>query len=175
MNDVLMITRNMEEILEKLKCYLNTKVWEQEENLSKVFNTVLNDLRKEITKQIQNEVKDHCKHLKFENQMLKHQVSELRKLNISNQNNQEKLEQYIDVFVFEFTTYPWRPMSHVTIYWVPWNPYSRKIKQIFWKKILTAPIELAPPILTIPQIKLQKYNYTFYDIPPQNYVLQSQK
>ena len=67
---------------------------EQEENLAKVFNNVLNDLRKEITKQIQNEIKSHCKHLESENQMLKLQVSELKRLNISNQNNHEELEQY---------------------------------------------------------------------------------
>ena len=45
---------------------------EQEKNLTKVFN-VLNDLRKEIAKQIENEIKSHCNHLKSENQMLKHQ------------------------------------------------------------------------------------------------------
>ena len=56
----------------------------QEENLIKVFNNGLNDLRKEITKQIQNEIKSYCQHLESENQMLKHQVSELRRLNISN-------------------------------------------------------------------------------------------
>ena len=32
--------------------------------------------------------------MESENQMSKHQVSELRRLNISNQNNHEKLEQY---------------------------------------------------------------------------------
>ena len=41
---------------------------EEEENLTKVFN-VLNDFRKEITKQIQNEIKSHCKHLESENQI----------------------------------------------------------------------------------------------------------
>ena len=68
----------MEETFEEVKCYFNTKMWEQEENLTKVFN-VLNDLQKEITKQIENESKCHCKHSKSENQMLKHQVSELRR------------------------------------------------------------------------------------------------
>ena len=67
---------------------------EQEENLTKIFNNVLNYLRKEITKQIQNEIKSHCKYLESENQMLKHQVSELKRLNISNQNNHVELEQY---------------------------------------------------------------------------------
>ena len=62
--------------------------------MTKVFNNVLNDLRKEITKQIQNEIKSHCKHLESENQMLKHQVPELKRLNISNQNDHEELEQY---------------------------------------------------------------------------------
>ena len=54
---------------------------EQEENLIKVFNNGLNDLRKD---EIQNEIKSYCQHLESENQMLKHQVSELRRLNISN-------------------------------------------------------------------------------------------
>ena len=84
----------MEEKFEELKCYFTAKMSEQEENLTKVFNNVLNDLRKEITKQIQNEIKSHCKHLESENQMLKHQVSELKRLNISNQNNHQELEQY---------------------------------------------------------------------------------
>ena len=84
----------MEEKFEELKCYFAAKMSEQEENLTKVFNNVLNDLRKEITKQIQNEIKSPCDHLEFENQMLKHQVSELRRLNISNQNNNQELEQY---------------------------------------------------------------------------------
>ena len=66
---------------------------EQEENLTKDFN-VLNDLWEEIPKQIHNEIKSHCKHLESENQVLKHQVSELRRLNISNQNNHQELEQY---------------------------------------------------------------------------------
>ena len=69
-------------------------MFEQEENLAKVFNNALNNLWEETTKQIQNEIKSHCKHLESENQMLKHQVSELRRLNISNQNNHEELEQY---------------------------------------------------------------------------------
>ena len=84
----------MEEKFEELKCYFTAKVSEQEENLTKAFNNVLNDLRKEITKQIQNEIKSHCKHLESENQMLKHQVSKSKRLNISNQNNYEELEQY---------------------------------------------------------------------------------
>ena len=88
-----MITRKMEEKFEKLKCCFDAKMLEQEENLTKVFN-VLNDLRKEITKQIENEIKSHCKHLKSENQMLKNQVLELRRSNISNQNNHGELEQY---------------------------------------------------------------------------------
>ena len=75
-----MITRKTEENFEELKCYFTAKMSEEEEeNLTKVFNNVLNDLQKEITKQIQNEIKSHCKHLESDNQMLKHQVSELRR------------------------------------------------------------------------------------------------
>ena len=79
-----MITRKMEEKFEVLKCYIKAKMSEQEENLTKVLNNVLNDLQEEINKQIQNEIKSHCQHFESENQMLKHQVSELRRLNISN-------------------------------------------------------------------------------------------
>ena len=39
-------------------------------------------------------IKSHCKHWKSEDQMLKHPASELTRLNISNQNNHEELEQY---------------------------------------------------------------------------------
>ena len=42
----LMITRKMEEKFEELKCYFTAKMSEQEENLTKVFNNVLNDLLK---------------------------------------------------------------------------------------------------------------------------------
>ena len=84
----------MEEKFEELKCYFNVKMSEQEEDLTKVLNNLLIDPQKEITKQIQIEIKSHCKHLEFANQMLKNQVSELRRLNISNQNIHEELEQY---------------------------------------------------------------------------------
>ena len=39
----------MEEKFVELKCYFSAKRPEQEENLTKVFNNVLNDLQKEIT------------------------------------------------------------------------------------------------------------------------------
>ena len=62
-----MITRKMEGKFDELKCYINAKMSEQDENLTKVFN-VLNDLREEITKQIQNEIKsvgtEEIKHIK---------------------------------------------------------------------------------------------------------------
>ena len=83
----------MEGKFEELKCYFHAKMSEQEENLTKVFNNVWNYLQEEITKQTQSEIKSHCKHLESENQMLKHHVSELRRLNISNQNNHDELEQ----------------------------------------------------------------------------------
>ena len=78
----------MEEKFEELKCYVNNKMSE-EENLTIVFD-VLNDLRKEITKQTQNEIKSQCEHLESENRMLKYQVLEMSRLNISNQNNHEE-------------------------------------------------------------------------------------
>ena len=84
----------MEEKNEELKYYLNTKMSEQEINFTKFVNIALNGLQKEITKQLQNELKSHCKHLESENKMLKHQVSEFSRLNISNQNSHEELEHY---------------------------------------------------------------------------------
>ena len=89
-----MITRKLEGKIGELKCYFNAKMSEQEENLMKVFYNALNDLQKEVTKHIQNDIKSHFNHLESENRMLKHQVSELKKLNISNQNNHEELGQY---------------------------------------------------------------------------------
>ena len=80
--------------MEDLKCYLNAKISKQEEKLKNVFNNSLNNLLKGITKQIKNEIKSHCEHFESENQMSRHQVSELRRLNISNQNNHEELEQF---------------------------------------------------------------------------------
>ena len=65
---------------------------EQEGNFTKFLNISLNGLQKEITKQLQNELKSHCKHLESENKILKHQVSEFRRLNISNQNSHKELE-----------------------------------------------------------------------------------
>ena len=89
-----MITRRMEEKFQELKCYFNAKMSEQGEDLTKILNNLLIDPQKEITKQIQIEIKSHCIHLEFINQMLKNQVSQLRRLNISNQNIHEELEQH---------------------------------------------------------------------------------
>ena len=108
-----MITRKMEEKFEVLKCYFNAKISEQEKNLTKVFNNALNDLRKEITKQIQNT--SHCKHLESENQMLKHQMSELRRLNISNQNSHEELEHYGRLHCLRIVGIPTKTKSSVDV------------------------------------------------------------
>ena len=69
-------------------------MYEQDENLTKIFNNVLNDFRKQITKQIQSEVKSHSQNLISENPMVKYQVLQLKKLNISNESNHKDLEQY---------------------------------------------------------------------------------
>ena len=61
-----MISKKMEEKFEGSKCYFNAKISEHVENLTKVFNNVLNDLQNKTTKQIQKETKSHCKHLKSE-------------------------------------------------------------------------------------------------------------
>ena len=52
-----MITTRMDDDkLEELKAYFNSKFNEQEEKLTKTFNNIIDDLKKEITVQIQNEV-----------------------------------------------------------------------------------------------------------------------
>ena len=89
-----MITRRMEDKLEELKSYFNTKFNEQEESLTKTFNNIIADLKKEVTKEILHEVSKHCKQLDSENKMLKKQVVELQELNINNQSRNEELEQY---------------------------------------------------------------------------------
>ena len=89
-----MMTRRMEDKLEDLKPYFNTKFNEQEESLTKTFNNIIADFKKEITKEIQHEVWKQCKQLDSENKMLKNQVTQLRKLNISNNFCNKELEQY---------------------------------------------------------------------------------
>ena len=89
-----MITRRMEDQLEELKSYFNTKFNEQEESLTKTFNNIIADLKKEITKEIQHEVSKQCKQLDSENKMLNKQLTELRELNLNNQSRNEELEQY---------------------------------------------------------------------------------
>ena len=66
-----MITRRMEDKLEELKSYFNTKFSEQEENLTQTFNNIIADLKKEITKKIIHEVLKQYKQLCSENKMLK--------------------------------------------------------------------------------------------------------
>ena len=89
-----MIIRRMEDKLEELKSYFKTTFNEQEEILTKTFNNIIADLKKEITKEIQHGVSKQCKQLDSENKMLKKQVVELRELNINNQSRNEELEQY---------------------------------------------------------------------------------
>ena len=44
-----MITRRMDDKLEELKAYFNTKFNKQEEIFTKTFNNIIDDLKKEIT------------------------------------------------------------------------------------------------------------------------------
>ena len=74
----------MDDKLEELKAYFNTKFNEQEEKLTKTFNNIIYDLKKEITVKIQNEVSKGCKEIESENKMLHMQVAELSKLIIEN-------------------------------------------------------------------------------------------
>ena len=46
----------MEDKLEELKSYFNTKFNQQEESQTKPFNNIIADLKKETTKEIQHEV-----------------------------------------------------------------------------------------------------------------------
>ena len=80
-----MITRRMGDKLEELKSYFNTKFNELEEKLTKTFNNIIDDLKKVITGQIQNEVSKRCKEIESGNKMLKKHVVKLSKLSIGNQ------------------------------------------------------------------------------------------
>ena len=51
-------------------------------------------MRNEFKKELQNETNKQYEKLELENKMLRKQVSELHKLNIENQTNNEDLEQY---------------------------------------------------------------------------------
>ena len=87
-----MITRRMEDKLEELKSYFNTKFNEQEESLTKTFNNIIADLKNDITKEIQYEVSKQFKQLDSENKMLQNQVTEQRELSIDNHSRNEELE-----------------------------------------------------------------------------------
>ena len=87
-----MITTRMEDNLEELKSYFNTKFNEQEESLTKTFNNIIADLKNDITKEIQYEVSKQFKQLDSENKMLQNQVTELRELSIDNHSRNEELE-----------------------------------------------------------------------------------
>ena len=80
-----MITRRMGDKLEELKSYFNTEFNELEEKLTKTFNNIIDDLKKVITGQIQNEVSKRCKEIESGNKMLKKHVVKLSKLSIGNQ------------------------------------------------------------------------------------------
>ena len=80
-----MITRRMGDKLEELKSYFNTKFNELEEKLTKTFNNIIDDLKKVITGQIQNEVSKRCKEIESGNKMLKKHVVKLSKFSIGNQ------------------------------------------------------------------------------------------
>ena len=87
-----MITTRMEDKLEELKSYFNTKFNEQEESLTKTFNNIIADLKNDITKEIKYEVSKQFKQLDSENKMLQNQVTELRELSIDNHSRNEELE-----------------------------------------------------------------------------------
>ena len=61
----------------------------QEQSLTCTCNVLINDLKAEITKEINSEVSKQHEKLVSQNKMLQQQVSELRKLNLDNQANNE--------------------------------------------------------------------------------------
>ena len=93
-----MLTRRMDEKIEELKTFFNSKLeeklGEQEKNLTNTLNNLISDLRKEFKKELQNEINKQYEKLESENKMLRKQVSDLHKLNIENQTNNEDLEQH---------------------------------------------------------------------------------
>ena len=56
-----MITRRMEDTFKELKSSFNTRFNAQEEDLTKTFDNIIADLKKEITKEIENEDLKQCK------------------------------------------------------------------------------------------------------------------
>ena len=54
----------MEEKLEELKYFFNAKMSEQEENLVKVFNNILDDLREDITNKMKLKITVNIWYLK---------------------------------------------------------------------------------------------------------------
>ena len=65
-----MISRRMDDKLEELKAYFSSKFSEQEDTLTKTFNNIIDDLKKEIMVQIQNKVSKQSKEIESENKML---------------------------------------------------------------------------------------------------------
>ena len=89
-----MITRKMEHKFEELKIYFNKKLSSREQYLTCTFHPLIDDLKAEIIKEIKREVSKQHEKLVSQNKILQQQVSELCKLNIDNQANDEELEQY---------------------------------------------------------------------------------
>lgn len=51
----------MEDTFEELKSYFNTTFNSQEEDLTKTFDNIIADLKKKITREIENEDLKQCK------------------------------------------------------------------------------------------------------------------
>ena len=66
---------NIRRMDDKQKNYFDSKFNEQEEKLNETFSNIIDELKKEITGQIQNEVSKRCKVIESENKMLKKQVA----------------------------------------------------------------------------------------------------
>ena len=114
--------------------------------------------------------------MESENQMLKHQVSELKRLNISNLNDQEELEQYwrrlclqIDGVLTKTSESSDDVLNSVKS---SFKPAKVDISETFNDRNYIIESKIFRRFL---KQLLQKYNHTFYYIPPHSFVLQSQK
>ena len=138
----------MDDKLGELKAYFNSKSNEQEEKSTETFNNVINDLKKEITVQIQKEVSKRCKEIKSENKMLKKQVAELSKLSIQNHSKNEKLKQYGRRLCLRVDEIPAVNNESSDDVIILQSHYSKKLNFLFRKMFWIVPIESGLFIMT---------------------------
>ena len=162
-----MITIRMDNKLEELKAHLNTKSNEQEEKLTKTFNNIVDDLKKEIIRQIQNEVSKLCKEIESENKMLKKKVSELSKLSIENHSKNEELEQFIGRLCLRVDGIPTISNESSDVVMNLTKSLFKEVKKFLFRKMFwIVPIELGLFIPTELAKKVQRYYCKFFYLSP---------